>query len=200
MGQLLDSNIVRKPVKKRFLEKPVTDQEKIFCDCLLAGNTQHDALIKAGYFDVEDKYDSQKKKKMTAKARALKEKVGVTVYLQKNKDKIYLTEDLDTSRLKRHVYEIAMGTAIGTYFDKEGIGHDVPPSFGDQIAAANCYMKINEIDRKYALSGVKQISSDKVQINKVQSLLDKYKLDRPIAVDDQIDVKFEDVPKTPKEE
>ncbi len=186
------TNQAMKP--KRFLDKSVTDQERIFCDCLLAGKTNIQAVISAGYFQPGDECDSEKRVKMHAKARSLKEKVGVTVYLQKNKDKIFLTEDLDTARLKRHIYEIAMGQAKGTYFDKEGVGHEVEPSFSDQISAANTFLKMNEIDRKYQLSGVKTVTNDKVQVNKVQSLLDKYKLNKPLAIDERIDVNFEDIP------
>ncbi len=178
----------------RFLEKTVSEQEKIFCDCLLAGKTQMSALITAGYFQPGDDLDKKTRSKMMNKVRTLKEKVGVTVYLQKNKDKIYLTEDLDTSRLKRHIYEIAMGNAKGETVDKEGVTHETTPSFSDQIAAANTYMKMNELDKKYQLSGVKTISNDRIQVNKVQNLLDKYKLNKPLAIDDQIDVKYEDIP------
>lgn len=179
---------------KRFLEKTVTDQERVYCDCLLAGKNRLDALVTAGYFESGDKEIPEMRKKMITKAASLKSKVGVTVYLQKNKDKIYLTEDLDTARLKRHIYEVAMGNAKGIIYDKDGNPHEVTPSFGDQIAAANSFMKMNEIDRKYALSGVKTVTTDKVQINKVQNLLDKYKLNKPLAIDEQVDVNFEDIP------
>lgn len=179
---------------KRFLEKTVTDQEKIFCDCLLAGKTQMSALITAGYFQPGDDLDKKMRPKMQNKVRALKDKVAVTVYLQKNKDKIYLTEDLDTSRLKRHIYEIAMGNAKGESVDKDGVKHETTPTFSDQIAAANTYMKMNELDKKYQLSGVKTITNDRVQVNKVQNLLDKYKLNKPLAIDEQIDVEFKDIP------
>lgn len=180
---------------KRFLEKTVSDQEKIYCDCLLAGKSWTSALITAGYFEPGDEISNRNK--MRNKNQSLKNKVGVTVYLQKNKDKIYLTEDLDTSRLKRHIYEIAMGNAKGTFFDKEGVGHEIEPSFGDQIAAANCYMKMNELDKKYQLSGVKTVTTDKVQVHKVQNLLDKYKLNKPLAVDELVDVNFEDIKEKP---
>lgn len=182
---------------KRFLEKTVSDQEKVFCDCLLAGKSWTTALITAGYYQPGDETKPEYRTKMRNKCNSLKNKVGVTVYLQKNKDKIYLTEDLDSSRLKRHIYEIAMGNAKGTYFDKEGIGHETSPSFGDQIAAANCYMKMNELDKKYQLSGVKTVTTDKVQVNKVQSLLDKYKLNKPLAIDEMVDVNFEDIKEKP---
>ncbi len=178
----------------RFLEKTVSEQERIFCDCLLAGKTQMQALVTAGYFQPGDDLDKKTRVKMQNKVRTLKDKVAVTVYLQKNKDKIYLTEDLDTSRLKRHIYEIAMGNAKGEMVDKEGVTHETTPTFSDQIAAANTYMKMNELDKKYQLSGVKTITNDRVQVNKVQSLLDKYKLNKPLAIDEQIDVNYEDIP------
>lgn len=178
----------------RFLEKTVSEQEKVFCDCLLAGKTQMSALITAGYFQPGDEVDPVTRRKMQSKVRTLKEKVAVGVYLQKNKDKIYLTEDLDTSRLKRHIYEIAMGNAKGESVDKDGVTHETTPTFSDQIAAANTYMKMNELDKKYQLSGVKTITNDRVQVNKVQNLLDKYRLNKPLAIDEQIDVNYEDIP------
>ncbi len=178
----------------RFLEKTVSEQEKVFCDCLLAGKTQMSALITAGYFQPGDEVDPKTRAKMHSKIRTLKEKVAVGVYLQKNKDKIYLTEDLDTSRLKRHIYEIAMGNAKGESVDKDGVTHETTPTFSDQIAAANTYMKMNELDKKYQLSGVKTITNDRVQVNKVQNLLDKYRLNKPLAIDEQIDVNYEDIP------
>ena len=155
------------------------------------------ALITAGYFQSGDDLDPETRKRMRTKAATLKNKVGVSVYLQKNKDKIYLTEDLDTTRLKRHIYEIAMGNAKGEFFDKKGVAHECAPSFGDQIAAANAFIKMNEIDRKYQLKGVKTVSNDKVQVNKVQNLLDKYKLNKPVYLDDQLDVPFEEISSVP---
>lgn len=184
--------------RKRFLEKTVTDQERIFCDCLLAGKTQIVALITAGYFNQGDECDPKLRSKMSNKAATLKSKVGVAVYLQKNKDKIFLTEDLDTTKLKRHIYEIAMGNAKGEFYDKKGVCHECAPSFGDQIAAANAFIKMNEIDRKYQLKGVKTITNDRVQVNKVQSLLDKYKMDKPVYIDDQLDVRYEEIKTLPE--
>lgn len=186
--------------RKRFLEKTVSEQERIFCDCILAGKTLNQALITAGYFESGDDLDPDTRKRMRTKATTLKNKVGVSVYLQKNKDKIYLTEDLDTTRLKRHIYEIAMGNAKGEFFDKKGMVHECAPSFGDQIAAANAFIKMNEIDRKYQLKGVKTVTNDKVQVNKVQSLLDKYKMNKPVYLDDQLDVPFEEITSAPTTE
>lgn len=186
--------------KKRFLEKTVSDQERIFCDCLLAGKTQMQALITAGYFEPGDECDKIKRTKMNNKAATLKNKVAVAVYMQKNKDKIFLTEDLDTTKLKRHIYEIAMGNAKGEFFDRKGVCHECSPSFGDQIAAANAFIKMNEIDRKYQLKGVKTITNDKIQVNKVQNLLDKYKMDKPVYIDDQLDVQFEEIKSLPSTE
>lgn len=186
--------------RKRFLDKQVTDQERVFCDCILAGKTLNQALITAGYFNQGDDIIPEMRSKMRNKAAALKNKVAVAVYLQKNKDKIYLTEDLDTTKLKRHIYEIAMGNAKGEFYDKKGICHECAPSFGDQIAAANAFIKMNEIDRKYQLKGVKTVSNDKVQVNKVQSLLDKYKLNKPLYLDDQLDVQYEEIKSVPSSE
>lgn len=186
--------------KKRFLEKTVSEQERIFCDCLLAGKTQFDALITAGYFQQGDECRSELRNKMRNKAATLKNKVAVAVYMQKNKDKIFLTEDLDTTKLKRHIYEIAMGNAKGEFFDRKGVCHECGPSFGDQIAAANAFIKMNEIDRKYQLKGVKTITNDRIQVNKVQSLLDKYKMDKPVYIDDQLDVQFEEIKSLPSTE
>lgn len=180
--------------KKRFLEKPITEQEKVFCDCILAGKTRLDALVTAGYFESGSQLNSKLRARMQNKATSLMNKVGVTVYLQKNKDKIYLTEDLDTAKLKRHVYEIAMGNAKGEFFDKKGICHECAPSFGDQIAAANAFIKMNEIDRKYQLKGVKTVSNDQIQVNKVQGLLNKYKFNKPVMLDENIDVAYEEIP------
>ncbi len=186
--------------RKRFLDKQVTEQERIFCDCILAGKTLNQALITAGYYNQGDDLIPEMRTRMRNKAASLKNKVAVAVYLQKNKDKIYLTEDLDTTKLKRHIYEIAMGNAKGEFFDKKGVCHECAPSFGDQIAAANAFIKMNEIDRKYQLKGVKTVSNDKVQVNKVQSLLDKYKMNKPVYLDDQLDVPFEEISNSPSSE
>ncbi len=172
----------------------------MFCDCLLAGKTQNQALITAGYFQQGDECRREMRTKMQNKSATLKKKVAVAVYMQKNKDKIILTEDLDTTKLKRHIYEIAMGNAKGEFYDKKGVCHECAPSFGDQIAAANAFIKMNEIDRKYQLKGVRTITNDKVQVNKVQSLLDKYKMDKPVYLDDQLDVKFEEIKSVPSSE
>lgn len=172
----------------------------MFCDCLLAGQTQNQALITAGYFQQGDECRREMRTKMQNKSATLKKKVAVAVYMQKNKDKIILTEDLDTTKLKRHIYEIAMGNAKGEFYDKKGVCHECAPSFGDQIAAANAFIKMNEIDRKYQLKGVRTITNDKVQVNKVQSLLDKYKMDKPVYLDDQLDVKFEEIKSVPSSE
>ncbi len=191
---------MEKMEKKRFLEKSVSEQERIFCDCLLAGKTQFESLISAGYFMQGDECKPEMRNKMRNKAASLKNKVAVAVYMQKNKDKIFLTEDLDTTKLKRHIYEIAMGNAKGEFFDRKGICHECAPSFGDQIAAANAFIKMNEIDRKYQLKGVKTVTNDKIQVNKVQSLLDKYKMDKPVLIDDQLDVQFEEIKSLPSTE
>ncbi len=186
--------VPRSDGKKRYLDKPITEQEKIFCDQIISGHSRTDALITAGYFINPDLSDKKVRTKMRNKGVSLMNKVGVTVYIQKNKDKIYITEDLDTAKLKRHIYEIAMGNAKGEFFDRKGICHECAPSFGDQIAAANAFIKMNEIDRKNQLKGIKTVTNDQIQVSKVQGLLDKYKFNKPAAIDEGIDVNFTELP------
>ena len=58
-------------------------------------------------------------------------------------------------------------------------------------------MKIVDQDKKYMLAGVKTVSSNqnKVQINKVQSILDKYKMTKQIGIDEAISVGIKETDK-----
>lgn len=166
---------VIKPTRMAKLE--CTEQEKMFCEYILQGGTQILAVVNAGYMTMEEADTKKGKIKAGNKARDLLKKQCVVLYMQKNKKKIYLTDDCDVPALKRHLYEIAMGNARAIEIDNKGYEHEVPPPFNAQIQAATVFMKFNESDRKYKLAGVQTMTDAqvKVQENKVRSLLDKYK-------------------------
>ena len=157
-----------------------TDQEKVFCEAILSGKTRKDAVLAAGYFQGIDPDDPRMQNRIKVKASNLLKKKCIVHYLQKNKKKIYLTDDCDVPALKRKIYEIAMGDAKQVVAVKTDEGMEamtLPPSFKDQIAAANVFMKMNELDRKYKLAGVQTLSEQQtmVQETKVKNILDKYK-------------------------
>lgn len=183
---------MRKPEKEeRYIERrkvpaptqrnlQCSEQEIAFCEGIISGMSRLDALQKAGYFPEIDYSDKTKHNKLRVKASNLLSKKCVAHYMQTHKRKIYISEDCNTSILKHHMYEIAMGTAKQTIVtrDKSGLVDviEAPPSTRDQIAAASVYLKMSEADRKYKIAGVQVVPDEqaKVQENKVKSMLSKY--------------------------
>ena len=171
-----DVEIVQ-PIKQRNLE--CTEQEKVFCDLILAGATRFDAVIKAGYYPDIDHSDPKMQNRIKVKASNLLKKKCVEFYLQQNKKKIYITDDCDVRGLKHRMYLIGMGQATTKVLvvGKDGPEYyDAPPSFKDQISAAGVFLKMNETDRKYKLAGVESVTDRQlmVQESKVKDLLAKY--------------------------
>lgn len=154
-----------------------SEQEKSFCNYILAGKSQIDSCILAGYYSNEDTNDPVIRNRLRVKAKNLLKKKSIVHYLAVNKKKIYLTDDCDVPALKHHLYEIAMGRAKGKYFDQEGNEHETEPSFKEQVSASLAFMKFNDADRKYKLLGVQTMSDAQalVQETKVSSILAKYR-------------------------
>lgn len=154
-----------------------SEMEQKFCDCKIQGQTNIMAVVNAGYMTMEDIETQKGKVKAQNKARDLLKKRCVILYMNKNRKRIYLTDDCDVPALKHHLYQIAMGNATAIEIDNKGIEHEVPPPFNAQIQAAQAFMKFNEADRKYKLAGVHTMTDAqvKVQENKVKSLLSKYR-------------------------
>lgn len=154
-----------------------TEQEKSFCNYILANKSQVDSCILAGYYPDEDPNDPKVRNKLRVKAKNLLKKKSIVHYLAVNKKKIYLTDDCDVPALKHHLFEIAMGRARGKFYDNDGNEHEFEPSFKDQVSASLAFMKFNDADRKYKLMGVQTMSDAQalVQETKVSSILDKYR-------------------------
>ena len=188
---------VTKPFQRTKTHKIVTSEERVFLDNILAGKTYAQALCAAGYITPEQAADSSLRTKWTAKGKGITRKVQCYAYLKQNEGKIFLTEDMDIAVLKRHIYEIALGQAEAEVTTKDGEVVKVKPTFAEQIAASSCFMKIVDQDKKYMLAGVKTVSSNqnKVQINKVQSILDKYKMTKQIGIDEAISVGIKETDK-----
>ena len=153
------------------------EQEKSFCNYILAGKSQVDSCILAGYYSDEDPNDPVVRNRIRVKAKNLLKKKSIVHYLAVNKKKIYLTDDCDVPALKHHLYEIAMGRAKGKYIDANGDEHETEPSFKEQVSASLAFMKFNDSDRKYKLLGVQTMSDAQamVQESKVSSILAKYR-------------------------
>lgn len=188
-------DFVTKPMVRS--HKIVTAEERVFLDNVLAGKTYAQALCAAGYITPEQAADSSLRTKWTSKGKGIIRKVQCYAYLKQNEGKIFITEDMDLAVLKRHIYEIALGQAEAEVTTKDGEVIKVKPSFTEQIAASSCFMKIVEQDKKYMLAGVKTVSAaqNKVQINKVQSILDKYKITKQIGIDEAVSVEIKETDK-----
>lgn len=170
-------NVVRYTTSTR-PEKEVSAEEKVFCDCILGGMTNVDAVFKAGYYPIEGKADPVIKQRASSKATALLKKRSVRAYLHKNQRVVYLNDDhCDRRALKIHIYDIAMGNISQKVFDKEGEAVDMPPSFKDQVSAAALFHKIDSDDRQEKMASVEVTSEDAVDeiSSKVSKFISKYR-------------------------
>lgn len=161
----------------------VNEQEKVFCDHILNGGLQCDAVFKAGYYPIDLLNDKAYRKKATHKAAELLKKYSVSVYMNKNKNRTVMSASIDRRALLYHVYDIAMGSVTKTsYLDGEEIQE--PPSFSDQIAAAKLFFAEEQKQMKDASIGFTPAESTSSVISvEAKRLLSKYQLKEVVTTD-----------------
>lgn len=150
-----DTNRITNQVSYRNLDKTasVSAQEKIFCDLILKGARNIDAVFEAGYYPMDQKSDPVIHNRASVKAATLLRKRGIRTYLNKNRRIIRVDNDgCDRRALKMHIYDIAMGNITQNVMTKDGEQVQVPPSFKDQIAAAALFTKIDSEERMIKIS------------------------------------------------
>lgn len=136
-------------------QQVITEQEKKFCELVLRGVGNRDAVFEAGYYPMDKKDDPVYKNRASAKSQSLLMKKGIRIYLNKNRKIIRVDSDgCDRRALKIHIYDIAMGNITQNVMTKEGEQVQVPPSFKDQITAAALFAKMDNDDRMVKISQV----------------------------------------------
>lgn len=170
----------------------LSEQEKVFSDCLLKGMTNLDSVFEAGFYPKDKKDDPVIRQRASVKATSLLKKICVREYINKNRKTIYLsTEGCDRRALKVHIYEIAMGNVTQKVFDKDGEEIQVPPSFKDQIAAAALFNKMDNEDRLARVNSIDVMpESVTEEIDaKVTKFISKFN-NREIAEDASVDARL----------
>lgn len=147
-----------RPQKKNWKDE-VNEQEKMFCDFILAGRSQTEAMFLAGYYPMEHYKDPAWRRKASSKAGDLRKKKAVVIYLNKNKTRVMISEPCDSLALERHIYDIAMGTVTQNVRTPDGEIVKIPPSFKDQISAASIYFKTEEARQKRVLTTEKEVGA-----------------------------------------
>lgn len=147
-----------RPQKKNWKDE-VDEQERMFCDFVLAGRSQTEAMFLAGYFPMEHYKDRAWRRKASSKAGDLRKKKSVIIYMNKNKTRVMINEPCDSLALERHIYDIASGNVTQDVRTPDGEIVKMPPSFKDQISAASLYFKIEEARQKRVLTTEKEIGS-----------------------------------------
>ncbi len=175
MGKVKEEGLTHK-VQYTTCTRPVmevSDEERIFCDCVLKGMTNLDAVFEAGYYPMEGRKDPVVKQRASAKATALLRKRSVRAYLHKNQQVVYLNDDhCDRRALKIHIYDIAMGNISKRVMLKNGDVVELPPSYKDQVSAAALFHKIDLDDRHEKLASVDVTPEDAVF--EISSKVDKF--------------------------
>lgn len=186
--------------KKSNIERyrELNEQEKVFCTSILKGRTNVQAMADAGYCNDEELADSERKAYIKGMAYTLLKKPAIIDYINSHKQTITIVEDRDDELLAFHIYEIAMGRCVRETRDAKGKKITETPSFGDQIAAGSLYLKIREQEKKdKLLNNIKQANKvAEIQSNKVKSLLDQFKFDKPLTLTQDISADFIDLPLT----
>lgn len=178
--------------------RELNEQEKQFCNSVLNGRSQIQAVVDAGYITEEGLTDPDTKAKGKYIAENLIRKPAVIDYIKANKRTISIVEDRDDELLAFHIYEIAMGRCVREGRDTKGRPTKETPTFADQISAGSLYLKIREQEKKdKLLNNIKQANRvAEIQTNKVKSLLEQYKFDKPLTLTEDISADFIDIPLT----
>ena len=87
--------------------KPLTDQEEKFCELVINGMKQTDALISSGIMPADSEF-----KVLKNKAGSLMATARVRRYMIENAKVIKVMTSRDYDIVRTHMYEIAMGTAV----------------------------------------------------------------------------------------
>lgn len=133
--------------KKR--ETPeLTEEEKKFCDLLLEGYTNINAMFESGIADRDRRDDKKYRAKMTAKAKNLNNTRRIRDYMYRNRRCAVVFTPTDMEKVATHMMDICMGNAsqeVETVVNGKVDTISVKPSFKDQIAAAGFLMKYTEM-------------------------------------------------------
>ena len=191
--------------------KPLTDQEEKFCELVINGMKQTDALISSGIMPADSEF-----KVLKNKAGSLMATARVRRYMIENAKVIKVMTSRDYDIVRTHMYEIAMGTAVRKCkkLDKEGnvVEYEDSPSFRDQISAAgwlSADLKMrNEKEGRTPAQEIILKDIDEIE-QKANALVDKYsyrrivqdgrttrsimQLDKAAEEYDVVDVEVEDV-------
>lgn len=173
-----------KPVKKNWKDE-VNEQEKKFCDYLLSGGLQADAVFQAGYYPMDYFNDKAWRRKASNKAADLLKKKAIVIYMNKNKKRVIISETCNTAVLLHHMYEIAMGTATMRVQNEDGEYINMPPSFKDQVSAAKLFFSEEEKRQRSQVSGLRPVGGNGVSViaTETKKLLDRFNLKEVVTTD-----------------
>lgn len=173
-----------RPVKKNWKED-VNDQERMFCDYILSGGMQSDAVFQAGYYPMEYFSDKAWRKKASNKAAELLKKKAIVIYMNKNKQRVIITDTCDSRALLRHMYDIAMGIAKSRVPTEDGKMVDVPPSFKEQVSAAKVFFAEDEKRQRDQVSGLRPVGGSGVSViaTETKKLLERFTLREVVTTD-----------------
>lgn len=135
-------------VKKKKGSPPLTLEERRFCDLILEGYSNINAIFESGIGDRDRSGDKEYRKKMGIKAKALMNTRRVRDYLYANRKCAVVFTPTDMEKVATRMMDICMGNATmetEKVVDGEVVKIEERPTFKDQIGAANFLMKYTEM-------------------------------------------------------
>lgn len=165
-------------------KKPLTEQEEKYCDLVISGMTQIEAIVEAGILP-----PGTPKEKLKSKTKALNGTNRIRRYMSENSKVIRIMTTRDYDIMRTHMYEIAIGTAIrkAKKITKDGevVEYEESPSFRDQVSAAGWLTADLKLrNEKTANTPAQEIilrDIDEIE-KKANALVEKYSF-RRIAMD-----------------